>query len=306
MNMQDAGRLIAWCAAGLLCPVAVAQVLEPGVAPAEASPARETPPTWRDEAAWTVRFEPSVWFVGIAGDVQLPRAAGAPSNDTTDLADLDLDDTSLVQPLGEITLRKGDWGIGLRGFAFSNDQQASGRAGRIGDLPIADGDRITSSVDVLDLEIEAMYTIAKGVRSPLSGRDGYALRWRVDVLAGVRVFQTDWEVANLDVAFAPPASNVASAEETTAHPLVGVKVSALFLEQFTLDAKIDVGYLPLGDTSSYGVDIFVGGSWQPHRNVGVQIGYRAMFVGVSSGDGVEAYEYDGSLQGLYAGLVLEF
>lgn len=263
-------------------------------------------PRWVEDERWTVRIEPAAWYVGLRGDVQLPRASGEPGNFATDLSAFDLDDSSMLQPLGEITLRRGDWGIALRGFVYSQDSQARGRAGRVGDLVIADGDRIVSSVEMVNFEIEGMYTLVKGARSALSARDGYKVRWRVDALAGVRVLDTQWAITSPDLVATDTSLLSAGAEETAFHPLVGMKVSATFVEQFTVDVKVDVGWLGLGDTSSYGVDILVGGTWQPHRNFGVQVGYRALAFGVSSGDGAGEYEFTGSAQGLYAGVVLEF
>jgi opacity protein-like surface antigen len=73
----------------------------------------------------------------------------------------------------------------------------------------------------------------------------------------------------------------------------------------TVDAQIAVGGMPTGNTS-YSFDIIVGVQWRPVENVGVQLGYRALFFGLGSGDGESEFNFDGSLQGLYGGLVVRF
>ena len=66
------------------------------------------------------------------------------------------------------------------------------------------------------------------------------------------------------------------------------------------------GWLP-GTTDSAGLDIVVGGQWRPVPNVGVQVGYRALFLDIESGDGNEAFEIgSASLQGLFGGVGFRF
>ncbi|CAG1001640.1 hypothetical protein PHYC_02931 [Phycisphaerales bacterium] len=298
-----------WAVAGVMMTAVCAASGQSGdAAPptADSKPVEEpateestAPSIWPEEERWTLSFEPAVWYVGLSGDVQLPRSSeDAGGNDRTDLADLNLDSAPLVQPLGEITLRRGRWGVSMRGAAFSSDRSATGVAGQIGDVAIADGDRINASVDLIDAEFEGMYTIYRDGLRPR--RTGYWLRPRLDLVFGVRVIENEWRVENLE------NGGVATADELVAHPLVGVKLTADIVDEFSLDMKADFGGLPLPEGWSYGVDILVGGTWRPAPHVGVQIGYRALFLGVSSGRGDAEFEFGGAAQGLYAGLSVDF
>jgi opacity protein-like surface antigen len=74
-----------------------------------------------------------------------------------------------------------------------------------------------------------------------------------------------------------------------------------------MTAELNGGYLPLSDSESYSFDLIVGGQWRPIKNVGVQIGYRALFFGIETGESDNAFELsEASLQGLYAGVTLSF
>ena len=56
-----------------------------------------------------------------------------------------------------------------------------------------------------------------------------------------------------------------------------------------------------------GLDIVAGGQWRPVPNVGVQVGYRALFLDIESGRDDEAFEVgSASLQGLFAGVGFRF
>lgn len=291
-------------AAGAACGQGGAPTEQPqqpaGVKVQEEPP--KSPPVWPEEERWTLQFEPSAWYAGLSGDLQLPRSSeDAGGNETTDLENFNMNSASLVQPLGEITLRRGRWGFCVRGTSFSSDRSATGVSGQIGDVAIADGDRLNASVDLIDAEFEVLYTPYREALRPR--KVGFWLRPRLDLVFGLRVIENEWQIENLDAA--SPTSE-ASADEMTVHPLVGFKLSGEISEQFTVDVKVDLGALPLPESWSYGADILVGGTWRPVPHIGAQIGYRALFVGLSSGSDDAAFEFSGAVQGLYAGLRVDF
>lgn len=281
----------------------VAGATAQGEAPAaDAKPTQVEAATWAEDDRWTIRIEPGLWYAGLSGEVKLPRSGeDVGGNEPTKLRDLGLNRSSKLTPLGEATLRRGSWGIVLRGAAFATDEVAEGTAGMIGDVEIEDGDEVTSSVEFINFEVEGLYTLFKDARRPMEG-GGYWLRPRVDLVFGARIVQTDWEVRNASA----DGGDTASSDEVAIQPLVGVRVGATFMERFNLDVQLSAGYMPFLGSSSYGLDIVVGGSWQVVPHVGVQAGYRALFLGVASGDGDAEFEFQGAIQGLYAGVVVEF
>ncbi|GJQ28807.1 MAG: hypothetical protein HBSAPP03_06910 [Phycisphaerae bacterium] len=282
-----------------LTSAALAQSVPP--APNDAPPDQPSHDGTED-ARWTIRFEPAVWFAGLSGDVTLPRAdEDSGGNQPTRLRDLGQNRTARLTPFGEVSLRRGNWGFALRGFALASDESAPGRDGMIGDIPIADGDAISSSVTFAAAELEALYTLVKGQSRPMEG-GGYWLRPRLDLVFGLRALQADWSVRNLDA----EGPDSASADELALHPLVGIKAGAVIRERFALDVQLAAGGMPFLENSSFGFDILVGGSCEIIPHVGVQLGYRALFFSISSGDGDAQFEFSGAVQGLYAGLAIEF
>lgn len=256
---------------------------------------------WQREDRWTARFEPGVWYPGLGGDVKLPR--GTPgTNPKIGMRELNQDGGSSLAPFGEVNIRRGNWAFSVRGFVWGSDQTAVGVDRRVGDVIIEDGDDVFSSIDVANADLEVRYTFTPAPEDRL--RPGKArVRTRLDAMGGLRLHDVDALVQNRSLA-AP--GNEDSAQELFVTPVVGLKGSIEFYDQFSIDLQLAVGGLPWGDQQSMVGDVLVGGTWKPVDNFGVQIGYRALFFDFSSGDGSGAFELAGSLQGLYAGIVIEF
>lgn len=257
------------------------------------------PEPWHRDDIWTVRIEPGISYSGLAGDLTLPRAT-AGVNRSIKLRDLDMDEPRIA-PFAEVNLRRGDWRISARGLVFSAENDATaGSNFTLGGVPFLTGNAISSEVDFSSFEIEGGYTLLKNaLRARTAG--GFTLRPRLDVVAGVRIVDMDWSVQNVTA-----GSPARQADQVFVHPTVGLKGSIEVSEQFTLDVQLSGGTLPLDDTESSSVDILVGGSWKPWPNFGVQAGYRALFLTTTDGEDQTRFEFDGTSQGLYAGIVLEF
>lgn len=271
--------------------------------PAPAAPQPEAPDAkfWQREDRWTARFEPGAWYTGLSGDIRLPRTA-AGSNPKTGLRALNQDGGSYLAPFGEANIRKGDWSFSVRGFVWGSDQTAVGVDGRVGDVEIEDGDDISSSIDMANVDLEVRYTFTPAREERL--RPGRArVRTRLDAMGGLRLHDVDMMVQNLTLG-APVVED--SADELFMTPVLGLKGSVEFYDQFSIDLQLAIGGLPWGDQQSMVGDVLVGGTWKPVENFGVQLGYRALFFDFSSGDGSQAFELTGSLQGLYGGIVIEF
>lgn len=267
-------------------------------APAPATAETEQP------AAWTIEFHPGVWYVGFGGDIKLPRTASG-GNSSTDLNELNLTSPRL-SPFGEATVRKDRWLIGVRGFAFGTDRDGiATETSTLGNIDVSPGDAMRSSLDVAALEIEGGYTVYRSdIERMESG--GFKLRTKLDVLVGARLINFDFETTRLDALGGSSISDTQSADEFTGHPLLGGRFTADFYDRFTIIAEITGGGQPIGDSTSYGFDIIVGGQWRPIRNVGIHIGYRAIFLGIESGNGADEFSFTGTGQGLCAGVTFTF
>lgn len=250
---------------------------------------------------WTFKAHAGVWYAGVAADVTLPReAAGAAS--TLSAQGLSLTAPRLT-PMGEVSASKGPWLIELRGFAFGADAVSQRSApGSLGDVDFNAGQRLKATIDVATVELAGGHTLAD-YRSDPDASGVRMLDVDLRVVGGVRLVDSSVS-ASLPDGGAGVTED--SADVLTAHPLLGLRADADFRERFTISLELTGGWLP-GTTDSSGFDIVVGGQWRPVPNVGVQVGYRALFLDLSSGQGNEAFEVSSaSLQGLFGGIGVRF
>jgi hypothetical protein len=269
---------------------------------AAAARAQDQPPPapWHADEAWTIRAEPSLAFTAMSGRLTLPRSSPGPSPEL-DLRALELDEPRF-SPTAEVNLRKGRWRASVRALVFAAEHEGPAPFGyQVGDVSASTGDSVRASIDFTSIEIEGAYTLWAG--RPGTGEHGdIPLRTRADAVVGVRLIDLATRVENLST------STSQEADEQFAQIEVGLKGAIEVREEFTIDLQVALGGLPFasGDASSSAFDIIVGGSWKPWRHAGFQIGYRALFFGVGTGEGNELFDLTGASQGLYAGFVAEF
>ncbi len=248
----------------------------------------------RDPDKWQIDIEPAVWFVGLSGNIRLPRSTVG-NSPQRDFDDLNLDNPRF-EPIAEINVRRGPWRGTLRGAYFESDEHLSGLSGRLGDVTFSAANTLAASLDFTSIELEGAYTV---LGRPQVVDDRITFDPRIDVIAGVRVYGEEFSIENLSTGASQSSS------EWYIHPQVGSKLNMEFYEDFTIDVQLTVGGLP-GNDESYGVDIIAGFQWRPTPHVGMQIGYRALFFGATSGDGSGESRINGTVQGLYGGVTLRF
>ncbi len=261
-------------------------------------PAQDPVKSFADDGRWHIEFHPGIWYAGVSGEVKLPGAVPFQGNTPVKADDLNLTQ-SRVTPFGELNITKGNWLILGRGFGFSVERDfVPATAATLGDIDLAPGTSYSNSVDAQAFELIGGYRVLERNISPMAG-GGHKLTTSLHALAGARVI-------NLEYSISQGPTFTDSADATSVHPLVGLKFNADFYNDFTLHAELNGGTSFFGD-DSYGFDFVVGGQWRPIEHVGVQIGYRALFFGVESGDDGNTFEWsDGALQGLYAGVTFSF
>lgn len=272
----------------------------------QADPAAEK--FWRRDDVWTARIEPAAWYTGLSARLKMPRAlpTNPGGNHAFNVHQLNQDTGSRLSPFGEVNIRKGDYAFTIRAFHFGSDRDATGVNMRIGDIPVHTGDSLNSSVDFTGIDAEFRYTILPTPdKKLLPGKA--RLRPRVDLMGGIRMYDSSWDVENRSLTTPTGTdSNESHVTEFFITPVVGVKGSVELYDRFTIDGQIAIGGMPWGEQTSLTGDVLVGGTWKPWDNFGVQVGYRALFFGLSSGNDDQEYEFRASYQGLYFGIVLEF
>lgn len=233
---------------------------------------------------WVVKLQPRVWYLAPTADIRLPG-----SESTVDLDDLDANQPR-IGPYGELTIQADAWQFTLSGADFSASSSTLARRGlTLGDLTIAPGARVDTSLDLTFGQFSAGYRLVNHRFDPEAANVG-----RLWVLGGVRVYEFQTEVST--------GALIDQAEEFWAEPFAGVRGELQLVDDFSIDLEITGGYS--GDASS--LDVAVGFQWRPVDWFGAQIGYRILRAGLEDGDGTDRYEFDGSLAGLFAGVVLRF
>ncbi len=236
---------------------------------------------------WLVEFEPAVWFPAFDGDIALP------SGPLVSFSRLDIEDPE-ASPYAEFSLRRDRWTLKFSGFGVSGDETATaGNDFTIGRLDIAAGQRVDTEIDYISLEALALYRVW---REELPDGKGGGVAMRLDVGGGVRYHDLD-----LRVAF---DGGRQSADDRFAEPVLAVALSVDLSDQIDFGVSGSVGWLPIEDQSSFSADIVAGIRWRPVRNVGVQFGFRHFVANLDSGD--DDFEFEGSLSGLFASLVIRF
>lgn len=255
------------------------------------------------ESSWQIDLEPAAWFVGASGRVRLPRSTPVGrSNDKTVIEDLNFDNPRFV-PFGEVNVRKGNLRFALRGFYYNAEKNASGNSLAIGDITAVPSDTLRSNLSFGSYELEAAYTVAGNRLNP--DENGiYAVAAKFDLVGGARVYNTDWHITNLGSNGTGTAQT--SGGGTFLQPELGCKLNIDLWGDLTLDLQTTFGVDPSSVSDRYSGDIIAGIMYRPTPHVGVQIGYRALFFGVSKGVGEGEFSFNGAFQGLYGGLDLRF
>jgi hypothetical protein len=313
---RDSGRVIAAIGAALaLAGVAWGQAADPSLneatAAAEERVSQNIAEILSPDPKWTVQVEASAWYVAPSGDVKLPASSGtggsgSAEGDSVAMERLNLDSTRLM-PTGEVHMSGGRWRGTFSGAAYTIDREGSiaDSAFRIGSVDVVAGDPLDVSFDLTTVELSAGYRVWGRVFSAeeLTQKPENAIETlaRVYVIGGARFYDVGFAFAR-----ATADRATAEADQFFGEPIIGARVEVEVARDFTMDFQLSGGGLPLGDKTSYSVDIQAGFMWRPNPHIGIQIGYRQLAYWLSDGEDEDAFEYDGRLAGLFAGVVLRF
>lgn len=249
------------------------------------------------DPGWSFRIEPAVAFMAFDGDISF--AGPAPSTPALEVETLNLD-SAVIGPYGELHARKGRWSLTSRAVNISVEGDAAATsAGLLGGVAFVAGDTLSSSITYTNADVLAGYRFF----SRLTGVDAFGreeLRIALDAQVGVRLHDFELE-SRL------PASLAAeSAEGFFAEPVGGLAFDLSYRQTYGFDLYINGGGFDTGSRDSTSFDVGVSFAYQPRPWIGAQIGYRLLVIDLRDGQGAGAFEYDGSLAGLYWGLRLAF
>lgn len=305
-SMLTAGAFAQDSAAPTAAPVTNAQAAvdtqEPAKTQLEEAPTR-----------FTISIEPSVWFAGAGGKVKLPgstpppvplsgpEAQPAELGDRIKLNDIGFDDPQAT-PAGAVSIGYDRWRFNIRGFGFSIDDDSTvDDSGSLGSVDFAPGDSLFGEIDANVFEAQVGYRFVEHNARPRQNGDGYVFRFYADVLGGARLYDVDMQFEQIAT-----LNGTNAFDDMWIEPTIGAKVGVELYEQFDIGVELNFGVGPFGDHSSWSWDVMAGFQWRPVENLGIQIGYRNLAFDLQDGDGVDEFEWDGALAGLYFGAVIKF
>ncbi|NRA56577.1 MAG: hypothetical protein HRU13_00420 [Phycisphaerales bacterium] len=247
---------------------------------------------------WHVQIEPMVRYISPSGDLTLPGTSA--SVEPVDLADVNLN-APRPMPGFDLSLRRGNWRLNAIGLFYDIDGQfaTADEAFTLGGVDFAAGQRSSVAHTYTQLDFRLARTIIdRPFRSRLNP-ERFPARFRLDVEGGLRSYDFEFEFENLDT------GDRGSDDRTFFEPHAGVKAGLTLYDELTIDLYTNFGFWPT-DAEAFSWDIGVGFQWRPTENVGLQIGYRSTIFRLNEGSGLREFEWEGSYQGLYAGLQFRF
>lgn len=249
--------------------------------------------------SWHVQVELMARYTGPAGEIRLP--GGSVRGSLAKLEDLDVDSPRLM-PGFDISFRNGDWRINAIGLFYDIDDRVATAEEdlQLGPIFVADGQRSSVSHSYAQFDFRLARTILDAPVGPITDHEGHKMRFRLDAEVGLRIYDFEFEVANLD-----SGAGSFTDDRTFFEPHAGFKAAFNIYEDITVDLYTNFGAWPF-DAQAFSWDIGVGFQWRPVDYVGVQIGYRSTIFLLNEGSGANEFEWSGSYQGLHAGLQLRF
>ncbi|MBY0260840.1 MAG: hypothetical protein K2Q20_00750 [Phycisphaerales bacterium] len=300
--------LLALAVAAPAAAASTALTFQPPVSDqASGEPAAKLPePT---SPAWTVEFEPTVWFAGPSGKLRLPVTSGTgPGGFTTEGDEFEIDDLNLdttrVRPKGAFRLGFEDWQVSFSGADYSSSRSVSADVGgRLGSVAFAAGERLDTDFSLGAYELTLGYCVwdksfTTDSKDPAAADD---IRLRLYVLGGVRLTNVDISVSSIT-----GPRRTADVNQLFAEPILGARLEADLTESFGVNVLLTGGYLPIDDRTSSSVDIEAAFYYRPTAWLGIEIGYRQLAFSLEDGEGLGKFEYDGRLAGLFTGVTLRF
>lgn len=262
---------------------------------AEPAPPPDEAPIWSRPKSdlWTVRIQPRVWYVGVAGDLNLPGAPGGTASYS--LADLNTDSPRL-SPYVDLTVRepRSGWFFTVSGVGVNIDADSLAPVNtNLGTLSITAGDALNTNVEWNTFQFYMGKPFTFFDFGDKSADNTLTFSW----FAGLRTHDQNFTITG-------PGGSVTS-DQFFVEAIGGVKMNVQLLDRFSAEIEAAVGGCPT-DRSVISFDVAVGFIYRPTDSIGLHAGYRLLQVNTAAGEGANEYKYKGSLAGLYAGVSIRF
>ena len=246
-----------------------------------ATPAQAESPVPDD--AWQFEFTPYVFGSSLSGTTGVGRVTAEVDASFGDIVE-NLDSGFMAM----FEARKGPWGLLFDGVYFKlKDQKTSSWQGP-GGVGTADGSLEATMT-------EQIYQFAVSYRTLDSAS-------KLDLIGAARYTQLD---TGLDLAVtAPPVlpggTRSLSASESWWDPVIGIRVTVPFAEQWSFVGYADVGGFGAGSDVTY--QAIAGVNWQFSKTFAAKVGYRYFYQDYEN----DGFVWDMAAHGAYLGLGIGF
>ena len=275
-------------------------------------PSAATPNPQLDPTApkpWTVQIEPLLWLVAPSGNLKLPVTSGSgpgaftTPGDSVPLASLALDGPR-ARPAGSLSINADKWRFSFLGADDSNSRSAitSFDTFRIGAVAVAPGDKLDVDFHFGAYEFSAGYMVYENDFPSLRKENAIPVVLKLYALGGVRAYDVSFGVTRTSAA--PTAS--ANYDGFFGEPMAGLRAEADFTKSFGIDVQVTGGVQPIGNHTSYSLDIIAGFHYRPTDTLSFLIGYRQLAYDLEDGKDQGNFNYKGRIAGLFFGIDLRF
>ncbi len=247
---------------------------------------------------WRFEIKPVAWYVAPGGDLRLPGNAVDGGGEQHNLSELNLD-SPRFSPAGEVRAAHGDWRFTLGGVGFSVGDRGwvPDESGQIGSLGFDPGDAMVSSLDFASAQGSVGYRLWHEEKGRTEA-GGPRIAAGLQGVGGLRIYDIDFEVRG--------PSDATSFDDVLGDPFLGATLTLGFVERFTIEVTVLLGYFSTGDDEAFSWDTMVGLAWHPRPYFALEVGYRQLAFDLTSGSGDEEFSWRGAMAGLYAGGSLRF
>ena len=257
------------------------------------SPARAqdlTEPT-RDPLA--IRVEPLLIYFTPGGRIIFPGTTQTSKD--IDVEALNLDSPRL-SPGIELEASLDRWRLQASTIHFEqNDREAASPVGRpVGDITLSKGDAIVSSLRFDWAQIAVGRTLLDRTVGPED-----ELNIQLSLSGGVRYYDLSMSVERA-------AGGRASADPTFLEPIALADARFTYNDRYALGVETSIGYSDFSGTSTQSWSLTLAMAWRLADWADLEGGYRILSFDLDEGQGVSAFEYRGSMAGLYASLSMRF
>ncbi len=286
------------------CLAAVALAIPALAAPADPAPATTPAPAAPDWPAltnpddYTVQAQVRMWYLSPAGKLSLPSTNGA-SGAYMRTNDLDLDQPR-ISPYGEVSMKADAWRFTFSGANYDLSHSATAPvAFTLGSTPVAGGSAYRMDFDYSTFNLSVGYRFCDYDFGKEGGGEAGRHVLRIEGVGGVRFHDVDIRITNI-------LGNTSGTDQFFGEVIAGARAELQLARDFSIDLELTAGGMPIDGHSVYSIDVAVGFSWRIVDGLAAQIGWRQLAFDLEDDSGPRQFKYEGTLAGLFAGVVIRF